>query len=364
MPVKPKRILFLIPYPLKESPSQRFRFEQYFPLLTEQGFQFEIQSFLSLKNWKLFFVPGKLLKKVSVLSVGFLKRFSLLIKVKHFDFIFIHRETTPLGPPVYEWILTKLFQKKIIYDFDDAIWLTDRTDETLLLRLLKWRKKVATICRWSYKVSCGNDYLASFAKQYNSNVVVNPTTVDTTTHHNPALFPLDRQERQGIVIGWTGSHSTLKYLQDSVPILSQIECTFPNVKFTVIADRKPELRLKNLHFIPWNPETEIRDLMNLDIGIMPLPDDKWSQGKCGFKALQYMALKIPAIASRVGVNDQIIDDGVNGYLCTTGEEWLSALTKLIENQSMRLQMGARGRDKVINRYSVTSNSSLYLNLFE
>ena len=104
--------------------------------------------------------------------------------------------------------------------------------------------------------------------------------------------------------------------------------------------------------------------MRLDIGIMPLPDDQWSKGKCGFKALQYMALGIPAVASRVGVNKKIIDNGQNGFLCSTDEEWLAALTLLIEDQALRKKMGALGRKKVIDNYSVSSNSSLYLMLFE
>jgi len=364
VPTKPKKILFLVPYPLKESPSQRFRFEQYFALLSEKGFTFEIHSFLKSNNWRLFFKPGKLLRKASILCIGIIRRLLLLLRVRQFDFIFIHREAAPLGPPIFEWILSQLLQKKIIYDFDDAIWLTDKTDEAWHVRFIKWRQKVSAICRWSYKVSSGNAYLASFARQYNSNVVVNPTTIDTTAVHNPGLFPPGASKKQGIVIGWTGSHSTLKYLDGSTAILSQIEETFPNVQFMVIADRRPDLRLNNLLFIPWRSESEIQDLMSIDIGIMPLPNDKWAQGKCGFKALQYMALKIPAIASPVGVNNQIIDDGINGFLCSTPEEWSSAITKLIKDKELRQQMGERGRNKVIDHYSVESNSFLFLKLFE
>ena len=364
MPTKPKKILFLVPYPLKESPSQRFRFEQYFALLSEKGFTFEIHSFLKSNNWRLFFKPGKLLRKASILFIGFIRRLLLLLRARRFDFIFIHREVTPVGPPIFEWLLSQLLQKKIIYDFDDAIWLADKKDEAWYLRFVKWRRKVGAICRWSYKVSSGNVYLASFAKQYNSNVVVNPTTIDTAAVHNPSLFPTEKSKKQGIVIGWTGSHSTLKYLVGSAAILSQIEVAFPNVQFMVIADRRPNLRLNNMLFVPWSYESEIQDLLSIDIGIMPLPNDKWTKGKCGFKALQYMALKIPAIASPVGVNNQIIDHGINGFLCSTPEEWSSALTKLIKDKELRQQMGEHGRNKVIDHYSVESNSSLFLKLFE
>ncbi|HMG93407.1 MAG TPA: glycosyltransferase family 4 protein [Chryseolinea sp.] len=364
VPAKSKNILFLAPYPLKESPSQRFRFEQYFALLAENGFNFEVQTFLSSGNWKLFFEPGELLKKTSVLCIGFIRRLVMLFRLRQFDFIFIHREITPLGPPIFEWFISQLFRKKIIYDYDDAIWLTDKTGEAWPLQFAKWRQKVSAICRWSYKVSSGNAYLASFAKQYNVNVIVNPTTIDTRAVHNPALFPTEKLKKQSIVIGWTGSHSTLKYLEESREILSQIEHSFPNVKFMVIADRRPDLGLGNVLFVPWRLESEIQDLMSIDIGIMPLPNDKWAQGKCGFKALQYMALRIPAVASPVGVNNHIIDHGINGFLCSTTDEWVSALTMLIKDQSLRRQFGESGRNKIIDHYSVESNTSLFLKLFE
>lgn len=364
MPTKPKKILFLVPYPLKLSPSQRFRFEQYFDLLSKKGFQFEVQSFLDEHNWQLFFEPGKTLIKILVLIKGLLKRIAALLSTLQYDFIFIHREVTPIGPPIFEWLISHFFKKRVIYDFDDALWLTDRAGESWLLRLVKWRNKVGAICRWSHKISCGNDYLASFAKKYNLNVVTNPTTVDTNAIHNPSLYKKAETKNHDVVIGWTGSHSTLKYLNESADLLRQIEQKFPDVKVMVIADQKPDLKLKSLHFVRWNAETEIADLMEFDVGIMPLPDDSWAKGKCGFKALQYMALKIPAIASPVGVNNKIIDHGQNGFLCNTLEEWDLALTKLIENKSLREKMGERGREKVISNYSVDSNSNLFLKLFE
>jgi glycosyltransferase involved in cell wall biosynthesis len=273
-----------------------------------------------------------------------------VLGASRFEFIFVHREIAPIGPPIFEWLIAKVFKKKIIYDFDDAIWLTDRSNESRVLSFIKWRQKVGAIIRWSYKVSCGNSYLSTFARQANSNVIVNPTTIDTVGLHNPALYPHADNKKKNIVIGWTGSHSTLKYLEESTPILSQIEKTFSNVEFAVIADREPSMRLERFRFIPWNSESEIQDLMMFDIGIMPLPDDQWSKGKCGFKALQYMSLGIPAVASPVGVNINIIDHGQNG--------------RLIEDKSLRKKMGNHGREKIIRNYSVSSNSGLFLKLFE
>ena len=357
------KILFIIPYPLQESPSQRFRFEQYFEVLKNRGHQLRVHSFLSSDDWLLFYSAGHSAQKSWALIKGFLKRGLSLITAYSNDLIFIHREAAPMGPPIFEWIIARLLRKKIIYDFDDAIWLTDRVNESGILKILKWRNKVQSICRWSYKVSCGNQYLTRYALQFNGRVVTNPTTIDCTNQHNPALFEPRRITDQ-IVIGWTGSHSTLKYLQLIEPVLQKLENQFTQVSFLVIADQAPSLNLNRLSFIKWNPETEIQDLLKMDIGIMPLPDDEWAKGKCGFKALQYMSLEIPVVMSPVGVNSTLIRHGVEGFLCQSDDEWLFALGKLITDKNLRREQGKQGRKKVIEDYSVSSNTSTFLSLFE
>jgi glycosyltransferase involved in cell wall biosynthesis len=355
------KILFLIPYPIGESPSQRFRFEQYFKILVQNGHSFDHQSFLDSEDWKLFFQKGRSVIKIFFLVKGFFKRVSVLLKLSDYSIIFIHREVTPIGPPVFEWIISNIFKKKIIYDFDDAIWLTDRKNESIILKTLKWRSKVKSICRWSYKVSCGNEYLYSYSQQFNKQVLYNPTTIDTENLHNPSLHKIDNEIK--IIIGWTGSHSTLKYLNDLEPILQFLERKYPKVQVNVVSDIAPKLHLSSLHFNPWSLATEIYDLAQFDIGIMPLPDDEWAKGKCGFKALQYMSLQIPTVASLVGVNAQIINHGENGFLCSTASEWENCISILIENKSLRDSMGVAGRKNVIDHYSVSSNSSNFLSLF-
>lgn len=286
----------------------------------------------------------------------------MLTTLGRYDFVFIHREVTPAGSPIFEWIIYKVFQKKIIYDFDDAIWLTDKTSENFFQRVLRWRSKVSSTCKWSYKVSCGNSYLAAYAGQFNQQVIVNPTTIDTVHTHNPSLVK-SYLNHQPLTIGWTGSHSTLKYLTEAEQALQQLEKKY-SIRFIVIADQKPEMNLKSLDFIPWSKESEISDLSKINIGIMPLPDDDWSKGKCGFKALQYMALEIPTIASPVGVNTIIIDHGKNGFLCSSREEWVSALETLIQDEALRKSFGKNGRQKIIDQFSVTSNASTFLSLFQ
>ncbi len=358
------KILFLVPYPLKESPSQRFRFEQYFDILSSSGFSFTVQSFLSSRNWQVFYTAHSIFTKLSAIFAGLGKRLLILYKVPTYDFVFIHREVTPLGPPLFEWLISHVFRKKIIYDFDDAIWFTDKIDESKVEKFARWRSKVALICKWSYRVSCGNRYLAEYAMMFNPNVIVNPTTIDTNQKHNQIKEHVNTlHSNSPVVIGWTGSHSTLKYINLIESALKHLETKYEQVQVLVIADTKPKLDLARLDYIRWNEQSEVEDLLKIDIGIMPLSDDAWTKGKCGFKALQYMSLGIPAVASPVGVNTEIIDHGVNGFLCLTVEDWLQCLEKLIADASLRKKIGIEGRKKIISNYSVVSNSSLFLGLF-
>lgn len=302
--------------------------------------------------------------KIVTVLAGFYKRLIVLTQVPQFDFVFIHREATPVGPPWFEWIVAKIFRKKIIYDFDDAIWLPATSKENLLASKLRWHTKVKSICTWSYRISCGNSFLVDYAKQFNDQTILNPTTIDTRNLHNPNLFP-SKAKYDRFVIGWTGTHSTLQYLDQIVPVIHSLEKKLPNqFEFRVIADKKPTLSLSSLRFVKWVKETEIKDLLQFDLGLMPLKDNAWTKGKCGFKALQYMALGIPSIASPVGVNANIIKHGVNGFLCNSSIEWEETIQKLIEDEHLRKQIGERAKEKIRINYSVVSNSDNFLSLFE
>jgi hypothetical protein len=204
----------MCPYPKGLVASQRFRFEQYIRQLEENGFDIVIKPFFNDRAFFAFYQSGNLLSKIHSIVVSYFKRLLLLFHLRPFEFILIHREATPLGPPIIEYVIAKLLKKKIIYDFDDAIWLTDKTNESPLATALAWRAKVRSICRWSHRISCGNAYLAAYARLHNPNVVINPTTIDHRTH-----FPRHAGERpnEAVHVGWTGSRSTLKYLEAILP---------------------------------------------------------------------------------------------------------------------------------------------------
>ena len=367
--MKKKIIKFLVPYPFDIAPGQRFRYEQYLEILKENNFDYELLSFLDEQTNKILYKKGYTFEKITGVLKGFLRRFYHIWKARNADFIFVYREATPIGFPFVEWILTKIFNRKLIYDFDDAIWIS-ATSQSKLIALLKYSNKVKQICNWSYKISVGNEYLQRNANQFlkiaensTTKAVLNPTTIDLEKKHT---ILHQHNQNQKPIIGWTGSHSTLIYLEMIIPILKELEQEYDFI-FRVICDKNPnvdkENNLKNFEFVKWNKETEIQDLSELDIGIMPLTDDKWSEGKCGFKALQYMALGIPAVISPVGVNKKIIQQNENGFLAYTENDWKEHLSFLLENPQRRQEIGALALQTIQNQYSVQSNEENFLRLF-
>jgi glycosyltransferase involved in cell wall biosynthesis len=354
------KILFLTPYPHGQAPSQRFRFEQYLGVLTAAGHTYELKSFLSPATWGILYKPGQTLAKAGGIVAGFGRRLVLLVRVPAFDFVFIHREAAPIGPPLFEWMIAKVLRKRVIYDFDDAIWLANTSEANRIAAGLKWHQKVGSICRWAYKNSCGNAYLAAYARQFNVHSQVNPTTIDTDHLHNQVR---DQAIPGRLVIGWTGTHSTLKYLDQVVPVLAKLEDEGLDFEFRVISNQPPALPLRSLVFVPWRKATEIADLLAFHVGLMPLEDDLWAKGKCAFKALQYMALGIPALVSPVGMNTEVVQNDYNGYVCATPSDWEARIRQLLANPDLRQHLGVAARATVVERYSVRSNQNSFLQLF-
>ena len=351
------KILILTPYPYDEAPSQRFRFEQYLDVLIANGHKPVVKSFLNIETWRILYLPNHKVKKISGLVKGFFHRALVSTTFNRYDVIFIHREASPIGFPIFEWIASRS-KAKIVYDFDDAIWLSNTSASNKLAIGLKYHDKIGAICKWSHKISCGNSFLLRYALQYNTNAIINPTTIDFNRHS------LVKDHHHGrLVIGWTGSHSTLDYLELVLPAIKQLECKY-EFDFVIIADQNPHLSLSSFVYKPWNKSSEIEDLLSFSIGIMPMPNSTWTQGKCGFKALQYMALGIPAVVSPIGVNCEIIEDKVDGFFCSKTTEWVAHLTALLQDTNLRTDLGRRGRDKVKKHYSLEANKANFLSLFE
>lgn len=351
------KVLFLTLHRPDRSPSQRFRFEQYLSFLKESGYDWTFSYLLNEKDDRVFYQKGHLFSKAIIVLRGFLKRLAELSKAKNYDTIFVQRECFMLGSSFFE----KRFSKsgaKMIFDFDDSIWLQNVSDANKSFVWLKNAKKTADIISFADLVFAGNQYLKNYALQYNNQVEIIPTTIDTNEYKR-----IEQPKSDQVIIGWSGSITTIQHFEYAVSVLTKIKDKFKDkVEIKVIGDSNyinSDLGVKGL---AWNKETELVELSSFDIGIMPLPDDEWAKGKCGLKGLQYMALEIPTIMSPVGVNTEIIQDGVNGYLATTEQEWFDKLSLLIESKGLREQVGKAGRKTVVEKYSVEANKQKYLGL--
>lgn len=352
-------VLFLLPYPLNRAPSQRFRVEAFLPLLDSKEIKYKTHCFLDERAWDILYKQGSTIEKAWTVLKGFCSRlWTILFLSGSFDLIFIHREAAPLGPPIFEWIIVKLLRKKYVYDFDDAIWIPAVTESNKIAATAKCFWKIKWICKWAWKVSAGNKFLAEFAAGHGADAVLMPTCVDTKSRYNK----IKDQHNGRVTVGWTGSHSTLPYLNTVVPVLRRLGERY-DFDFLVICNQPPQFSLKNLRFLQWKEQTEIDDLLNIHIGIMPLVHDAWSEGKCGFKIIQYLALGIPSVASPVGVNKQIVVEGENGFLCSQENEWYQAIEKLLKDAEKRLTMGTEGRKKIEEEYSIKAHSPTFLSLF-
>lgn len=355
---KKKCLIVLSPYPNGGAPSQRFRFEQYLDYLSSD-FNITQHSFWNDKSNGALYLSGKKFIKIYGVIQGVVLRFYHLLLCIKADVILIHREVVPIGSSFFEWFLVKILRKKIIFDFDDAIWLPNISTQNKNHEWLKNYSKTKKIISLSTTVIVGNNYLKKYALNYNKHVVVIPTTINTNYH-----LP-NKSNLKSICIGWTGSKTTVKYFEQIIPVLKKIKAKYGNqVYFKLIGDDNFSESNLNLKGSAWKLESEISDLQEFDIGIMPLPDDEWAKGKCGFKGLQYMALEIPAILSPVGVNSEIISDGINGFLASSDEEWFNKLSLLIDSEKLRKELSVLGRQTVLDKYSVEKHKEQYRNILD
>ncbi|HEY0385533.1 MAG TPA: glycosyltransferase family 4 protein, partial [Pyrinomonadaceae bacterium] len=339
------RLLAIVPSLYDTSPGQRYRIEQWEPLLSERGVRIDYHSFEDAALHELIYKAGNMRRKLELVGRAFSRRAALLRRVREYDAVYVFREAALLGPPVFERLVHRA-RVPFIFDFDDAIFVPYRSPSNGYLSYLKFPTKTRTICRLASHVMAGNPYLADYARAVNPHVTIVPTTIDTEKY----AVDETRAPSDPPVIGWSGSYSTVQHL-DTLRTALQRLAKDERYRLRVIGTPQYELEGVQVEAMPWRSQTETADLGAIDIGIMPLPDDRWSKGKCGLKALQYMALGIPTICSPVGVNIDIIRDGENGFIAATEDEWIEKLKALLRSVELRRRLGAAGRATVEAEYS-------------
>lgn len=341
--------LMLDPYDV--SPGQRFRIEQWEPYLNLDGIKVDYFSFTDEALRGVIYEEGKVVSKIAQLSKATLRRVSHVLKAAKYDAVFLYRAANMIGPAFFEKYM-RLRGYPIIFDFDDAIFMTDVSKANKRFAWAKFSGKTADICRLSTSITVGNSYLAEYAEQFNKNVYVVPTSIDTN-RYRPAIKKA-RGDEERVIVGWTGSSTSQYHLEEFEPVLAELVKRRGGdaVEIRVISNREPAFTQTPHVWRAWSAATEVEETSEFDIGIMPLPDNEWTRGKCAAKALICMSLGIPAICSDVGANRDVVRHGENGFLAKTPEQWLNCFDKLIDDRVLRNKLGAAARTTVVENYSM------------
>lgn len=272
-----------------------------------------------------------------------LARLRLFAAARRFDVVVIQRKLLAIP----ELLILRQFARKLLFDFDDAVWLRDSYSAKGLHSGKRRRRFRATVRRCDAVVA-GNRYLADEVRPLNPNVAVIPTCVD------PAAYPLAEHTRPAgdARLVWVGSSSTLQGLERNRDMLNAVGRAVPGVRLKVVCDRFPAFDDLPVEAVPWDGGTEAAEITSCDIGIGWVPDDPWSRGKCGLKLLQYMAAGLAVVANPVGVQAEMVTDGETGLLATTTDEWVDAVRTLANDPHLRRRLGRAGRERVEREYSV------------
>lgn len=351
------RVLFLTPVP-REGAGTRARILQYLPDLQAAGIEADVRPFLFSEFFAIAYTPGRWMKKLRYFLISSARRLRDCLQAGRYDVVYVYRECFPFGPPVLEWLLLRS-RTPIIYDLDDAIHLPDPRGgaSRWIIERLKWHAKVPWIIARSAHVVAGNVYLQAYARRFNPSVTVLPTP------ETPSRFdgrPLSNGDM--ITIGWIGTHSTVQYLKQLTPVFQALakRHTF---ELRVIGDGSPVM-MPGVHVASrrWRLEEEAREVQAFDIGVYPLSGAEFDRGKACYKAILYMAAGVPLVASNFGANRDLIQDGVNGFLSSSTDEWVARLSQLIEQPVLRERLAEAGRRIIAERYSVAANAPVLIGI--
>lgn len=332
------------------SPGTRFRALQFFPHLEARGIHCEFRG--AYGDWYNAVFARPVVGPLYKLG-GRLRRAAHTMQGRDFDVVFLQR--TAFHETVLPELLLARSNPRIIYDFDDSVFV--RADGQADPRR---RRAFHTIVRTAAHVIAGNPYLAEQAEGVGAISII-PSVIDTDIY-KPRLAPADRQR---LVIGWMGTAGHFPYFDVMTPAVLQILADFPHARLRIVSngEYEPLRGHPQVEQVQWSAERELADLQSFDVGLMPLRDDAWTRGKCGFKLIQYMSVGIPTVASPVGVNRDLVRPD-SGVLAASSRDWYAALRRLLSRADLRASMGAAGRGRVVRELSVSSVIDTYAGIFQ
>ena len=286
-----------------------------------------------------------------------------ILQVGRYDVVFLQRRLPNIGGSIFFELALRKFSRYLIFDFDDAIYM-GWTRKNGFYADSRIENNFSDIVKSSDYVIAGNKYLANKTNSPSKTTVI-PTAVDTM-RFRPIPSDLIMKEEKSLIIGWTGVEANYPYLYAIETPLQKIFDLFPNATLKVISNKRPnpDFLKGQVKYEQWQSELEVEQLQSIDIGIMYLPDNEWTRGKCGFKIIQYMAVGKPVVASPVGVNLDIVKHGQNGYLAFTMDEWSEYLTRLMSDASHRLKLGQEAIHTVEQQFSIHSCLPILKNILE
>jgi len=302
------------------------------------------------------FAPYKgIIAKFVFFGIGSLSRILACFIIWRYNSIFIQRLVLPHVYPFPEMLIcmvARLLGKSLIFDFDDAIFATSPHRKKTLAEKFTDPNRVARVIAKCDTIIAGNAYLADYALSYNNNVVIIPTSIDLDRY--PVKRIINKKPGEPYVIGWIGMPGSLPYLNILKPVFQELAFRY-EILVRIIGGQNYNCPGARVEHLPWSLQDEVSQILTFDIGVMPLTENEEARGKCGLKLLQYMAAGIPAVASPVSANKEIVTDGVNGYLADSLEDWMERLSILIRSTQLRQVMGSHGRETVAGRFSIQAN---------
>lgn len=320
-------------------PSSRYRIFQYLPMLERAGIRVTVKPLFGALYFRLLAWRPRWVSTFAKVWYGawrFLVRGVDILASRKAELVVLEGPLFPYaGLAVERWLSKRV---PLIVELDDAIYLTPGLTKT-----------IPELLTLSVGAVVGNQVLADYARAYTPHVHVIPTVVDTNRFAPRSQRPPSTSGP--ITLVWVGLDYNVSYMEWLAPALRRLQAVRP-VRVKMICGTPPRVDGVTVDFCKWEYGREVEDLRDGTIGIMPLPDSEWARGKCGLKLLQYMSLGMAAIASPVGVNRDMVQDGVNGFLAATEDEWYEKLLRLCDDPQLRERVGREARKTVVDRYSL------------